>query len=79
MTTKKGPRLLERALAHVDKREERIGDEQIELAFAWLRDEVTTQQAIAAFRTNGGSVYGLLARSLRKAYRTGKLAETVAA
>jgi hypothetical protein len=51
-------------------------DEEVELALAWLRGEVTGFQLLtAAFtkETDGSRIYSYVAPRLRHAYRTGKL------
>lgn len=52
-----------------------IKDEHIELAFAWLNDEVTNKQInfILGKKSSGGNALYAVAVWLREAYRQGKL------
>lgn len=69
------PSLLEKAIAY--KRGTGYGtptDEQIDLALAWLKGDITYTQALAALgRASTMSAYVMFARALRQAYTEGKL------
>ena len=66
--------LLEKALTakRPDKRLERITPEEIELALAWLQDEVTLTQVAYALGMKGpGNAVSRMAVIIREAYRAG--------
>jgi hypothetical protein len=50
-------------------------EEQVELACAWARGDVTLGAVEHVIQRKGHSAYLLLARSLRDAVRSGRLAE----
>ena len=65
--------LLEKANAHKSKKKH-IGsrDEEIELAFAWLRNEVNGVQVSVAYGVkNGSAVTYRIATALKSAYEKG--------
>lgn len=65
--------LLERAKAlPVRKnRNNRITSDEIELAVAWLQDEVSLSNAAIAMNTTHGSAINRIALALREAYQQG--------
>ena len=68
--------LLKKALATKMKiRTRNISIQDIELALAWMRDEVTGVQAAAALGLGSSSVQMWFGIRLREAYRRGMLAE----
>ena len=52
-----------------------ISDEEMEVVFGWLRDEVKTKQIcfVLGHTYNTGNVLYFIAIALRKAYREGRL------
>jgi hypothetical protein len=74
-------KLLDRAKAHLTTRRgtSPVTDDEIDLALAWLRAEVTTTQAAAALygeartASNHAVAQSRLARVLREAYTRGRL------
>lgn len=77
MDNKKKETLLEKAKAKklsMPKGKIRTTDEHIELAFAWLKDEVRLKQIseVCGKKNNGNILYSI-AVWLREAYRQGKL------
>jgi len=68
--------LLQRAKAvKVNSRHRVISDEYIDLALAWIRDEIGLTQVnvvLGKKREGGNSLYGI-AVWLREAYRNGKI------
>ena len=67
--------LLEKAKAHKTKKAHaQVNNEDIELAFAWLHDEVNTVQIGAAYSgTAGSSMVYKMAIALKAAYKKGLL------
>jgi hypothetical protein len=68
--------LLDRAKAHPVQVRTEIDPEQIEVALAWIRDEITISQAghvLSAAKEPGSQTYVTLAIALRAAYRKGQL------
>ena len=65
--------LLEKAKAHKTKKPHaKVSDEDIELAFAWLRSEVNTVQIAAAYGSkNGSTMIYKMAVALKFAYEKG--------
>lgn len=52
----------------------KCSDEEMELAFAWIRGEVTVKQAKKALgMTSSASLYVWLSRTLRSAYQRTRL------
>jgi hypothetical protein len=72
------PTLLEIAHAIKLPKGRAITAQEIELALAWLKDEITLFQLCAAIgkRGQGSNSYVLVAIASREAYRQGKLKET---
>lgn len=68
-------RLIDRALSSgIQGRENRnLNEEEIELAIAWLMDEVSINQCKKATGREGAAIYTLVSRSLKEAYRRGLL------
>ena len=69
--------LLDKAKAvKISKRGTHRSQEEIELAIAWAKDVIATNQVIktmASPQANGTNVYSFLAIALRQAVREGKL------
>jgi hypothetical protein len=73
-----GVTLLGKAKASVLNRRNHANEQEVELALAWARGDVTTGQAGMALigRPSGSAVYCRIALGLRKAIETGLLQET---
>jgi len=57
-------------------RDPKVSAEKVELAMAWLRDEITlgqARQAVELSADGASMIYCLLARAIRQAYREGRL------
>jgi hypothetical protein len=58
----------------------RATEEEVELALAWLKNEVSWRQCVIAYQRNPKSHYGYigvhLARAIQKAYDQGRIVET---
>ena len=69
--------LLEKAKKIQTNRQQKIKitDEHIELAFGWLRDEITSKQinVVLDREKNSGNVLYLIAIWLREAYEQGRI------
>ena len=58
--------LLEKAKQIEGKAHSSISEEDIQLALAWARDEVSLTQCVGAWgKKNGGSIYSRLANALK--------------
>ena len=51
----------------------KYNSEEVELALAWLEDEITFTQVTIVINKTGSNLYNFLAQALRKAYQKGKL------
>lgn len=63
--------LLQKAKSITHTRKTNITEEEIELSIAWMTDEVTFSQVMKVLDSNSGPTYGILALSIREAYRAG--------
>lgn len=67
--------LLEKAKKiHANKKLTAVTSEQVELAIAWLKSEISyTQVSIAIEQKAGQQPYSFVANALKRAYEDGKL------
>lgn len=68
--------LLEKAKSVTNIRKNHITEEEVELALAWMRDEISMTQATVAIgqdKRQGAMIYSKFCLALREAYRAGLL------
>jgi len=68
--------LLEEAMSYDPQKRSKASKEDIELAFAWLRNEVRNVQVAAAYGVTakqGGAILYKIANALKSAYQRGMI------